>query len=169
MGIMHTSVLWQAGVRCVALDDDPLAQEDARAAGAEATFALRCDDLTDPVMELTGGVGFDAAFVTRGGGTALAVASRLLRRGGRLVLFQSVRGDDGFLANFNQIRARELQLMGTVSQTAHDFQIASQAVSTCPALLSRVRTRLCDATAGLRAFNLAADPAIPRVMVQFGS
>jgi L-iditol 2-dehydrogenase len=67
----------------------------------------------------------------------------------------------------NDLHYREIQILGTISQTIIDFQHAAELVSVRPDLFSSLVTQVIKAEHGQEAFERALDPHIHRVLVAF--
>ncbi len=93
-----------AGARAIVVDDEERRLARAQQYGADATVHVRADDLADQVQNLTAGRGADAALDFTGDAEAIAAASQLLRKGGRLVVI-------GRAGCFGPVNVDILQLM----------------------------------------------------------
>lgn len=167
MGIIHTVLLRMKGCRVIVCEDDVENHHAIGAAGASFVLPLTSDEGVEEVLRITNGKGADALFCTRGGTKIIERAVRMATRGGRIVLFQSLRGPDEMKFSANDLHYREIQILGTISQTIIDFQHAADLVSVRPGLFSSLVTQVIKAEYGQEAFERALDPHIHRVLVAF--
>jgi len=86
IGTFALPALVARGARVIALDVDPGALASARRLGAEAALDARDPDLQERLDVLLDGAPVDAVVETSGAPPAPALAQRLVRRGGRIVL-----------------------------------------------------------------------------------
>jgi threonine dehydrogenase-like Zn-dependent dehydrogenase len=113
MGLLHASVLLDAGARVIGLDPREDRREAARLIGVK-DFERRDS-------------GIDVAFVAVGGSAmADAIGQGLgsLRRGGALVLFSSGPHDMELRVNVNQIHYGEHRIVGVVGSMREDYEVA---------------------------------------------
>ncbi|MGB7924866.1 MAG: alcohol dehydrogenase catalytic domain-containing protein [Pyrinomonadaceae bacterium] len=166
MGLIHTSLLKRAGCK-VALCGDDSDFGRASAAGADVVLSLNSNNLEEEILAITEGHGADAVFCTRGGVVGIEFAVKIVGRGGRVVLYQSIRGLDVSSLKANDLHYREIEIVGTISQTISDFQRAAELVSSHAGLLDFLATEVVDAERGNFAFEQAMNPRINRVLVSF--
>jgi (R,R)-butanediol dehydrogenase/meso-butanediol dehydrogenase/diacetyl reductase len=99
--------------RLVAVDIDPARLETASALGADETVDAGGHDLSELLLELSGGVGFDVVIEASGAPTAPASAIAGARRGGR-VLLVGLHGAPREL-NLTATIVREIDIVTTVA------------------------------------------------------
>lgn len=167
MGLIHTVLARMAGCRVLVCADEAAHVEHAHAAGAELVLPMDAVELEAHLRQMSGGRGADAVFCTRGGAPAVALAVRVAARGGRVLLYQSIRDGDSVTLSANDLHYREIKLLGSISQTAADFRQAADLLSANPGLLRCLVRELVPAEQGQAAFARALDPAVHRVMVSF--
>jgi L-iditol 2-dehydrogenase len=167
MGLIHTALLRLRGCRVIVLDDDETTHRNARAAGADLVLPSRHPAILDEIRRATDGRGADAIFCVRGGVQGIELALTLAARGGRLVLFQSIRDADRVRVSANDVHYREVSVIGTISQGLSDFQRAADLVSQQPELLSFLVTESMSAEQVRAAFERAVGPDAHRVMISF--
>ncbi|MFA4873721.1 MAG: alcohol dehydrogenase catalytic domain-containing protein [bacterium] len=168
MGLIHIGLLKIRGHRVIACDDDVFRREAAIEWGAELTLPLTEVGAEKDVLHITEGLGADSAFCIRGGSLAVEKAVRLVRRGGTVVLFQSILKPDDPSAHLpkisaNDIHYREIALVGSVGQTLKNFKDAVEILSdnseTFGPLVSSVSND------PMEAFASALDPACNRAVL----
>lgn len=97
----------------------------ARALGADATINSRRDDPVGAVMGFTGGRGADVVFECAGGASmprTLPLATRLARRGGRLVIVGGFdEGETSIPLEWQRIQMSEISLIPSASFAFHDI------------------------------------------------
>jgi L-iditol 2-dehydrogenase len=164
MGLIHTALLNLMGCRVVVCGEY---KEQALSAGADVVLPFTINKLEERIRDITGRHGADAVFCTREGGDGIKLAVRVVGRGGRVVLFQSIRGSDIASLNMNDLHYREIEVVGTISQTISDFHRAVDLVSSHIGLYSFLETRVISATQGSIAFEMALEPSVNRVFVSF--
>jgi L-iditol 2-dehydrogenase len=167
MGLIHTSLLKIRGCKVVVVDEDATNRRRVRLAGADWTFSWTRNDLAKAILRLTEGRGADAVFCTRGGTDAVKFSTKVVGRGGRIVLFQSILGSRNVSVDANDLHYREIQILGTISQTREDFQRAVDLVSTCRDFLKSLKTESVKAEFANRAFEKATSRKFNRVLVRF--
>lgn len=93
-------------------------RELALTLGFDGVFAPHDDS-----KELTQGIGADAVFMTSGAAKAIPSALKMVRDGGTIVVFSSVKDDFSGYAN-NEIYYRELKVLGSYSPSPADLKAA---------------------------------------------
>lgn len=166
MGLLHAALLKRSGCQIILCGDES-DRVRAVAAGADFFLQLTSSNLAEVILEMTQGHGPDAVFCTRGGVAGIALGVKVVARGGRVVLYQSVPGPSLASVCVNDLHYREIQVVGTISQTLADFQQAVQVVSADPSRFDFLATEKASADDGAAAFELAIDPSVNRVMVSF--
>lgn len=164
MGLIHAALLNLMGCKVVVCGEN---DDQALAAGADVALPFRINKIEEAILDITGGHGADAVFCTREGGDGIRLAVRIVGRGGRVVLYQSMRGSDITPLNMNDLHYREIEVVGTISQTISDFYRAADLLSSHVGLYSFLETRVVSATQGERAFEIALEPSVNRVFVSF--
>lgn len=164
MGLIHTALLKMLGCHVIVCDDDPESRRRAASAGADEVLSLESREQID---HLTSGRGADAVFCTAGGVGAIQLAVSVASRGGRIVLYQSIRGSALSSLDMNDVHYREIQINGTISQTIDDFHRAASLVSTAPNFLNFLTTEMVNAERGKDAFDKAISHRANRVLVSF--
>ena len=166
MGLIHTALLKRVGCRVIVCDDDSESRRRAVSAGADAVVPSddRCREHID---HLTASHGVDAVFCTAGGVRAIQLAVTVASRGGRIVLYQSIRDSALSLLDMNDLHYREIHISGTISQTIDDFQRAASLISSAPNFLNCLTTEMVNAERGKDAFDKAVSHCANRVLVSF--
>jgi len=86
--------------------------------GIEAYSSLNLDNFNDILQEKSGGI--DAVFMTSGADKALDVALKVVRKGGKILVFSSTPKNAGYPNN--EIYYKELTIMGSYSPSPKDLQ-----------------------------------------------
>jgi L-iditol 2-dehydrogenase len=165
MGIIHTALLAAKGCRVHLFDDDALTHQAASAAGAHCVGPI--SQLCDPerVKQWTDGWGFDHVFCTRGGIGGIQSALNAVARGGCVVLFQSIPQIDLIALAANSLHYREIQIIGTVAQSARDIAAAIKILGSNHAWLHALKTEIFPASRPQDAFERALDSRVNRVII----
>jgi L-iditol 2-dehydrogenase len=167
MGLIHTVLLHMAGCRVIVCDEDERNWPYAREAGADVVLPLLVVDVEKQIHDYTERRGADAIFCIRGGSQGVDLAVRMASRGGRVVLYQSIREADLVTLSANDVHYREIQIVGTISQSATDFRKAADLLSSRPELLKCLKIDIVQAEHGRTAFERALERNVHRVMVSF--
>ncbi len=86
--------------------------------GIEAYSSLDLDNFNDILQKKSGGI--DAVFMTSGADKALDVALKVVRKGGKILVFSSTPRNTGYPNN--EIYYKELTVMGSYSPSPKDLQ-----------------------------------------------
>jgi L-iditol 2-dehydrogenase len=168
MGLIHAAVLTHLGSRVLVADQDRTLIEHAERMGFEAMVLSSDEELRRHVRAMSEDDGAETVFCIRGGTTAVQLGATAVARGGRLMLFQSIPPSDAVVLSANDLHYREVQMIGTISQTLADFQAAVDLLSSLPNLLSCLITQAVPASNVRDAFELALEHRVNRVLVTFG-
>jgi L-iditol 2-dehydrogenase len=167
MGLIHAAVLTSMGCLAILADRDSTAIDAARARGM-ITLNLLKDDLATAIpQQLSDNEGVHVAFCTRGGAASVSLAAKLVRRGGRIVLYQSISGDDSISLAANHIHYREIEIIGTIAQTRQDLEQAARFLNSNPSLLDCLSLEVLSFDLGSKVFDRAITPAVNRVLIDF--
>ena len=166
MGLLHATLLRHCGCKVLMAGDDSDVSR-ALSAGADMFFSLDMENIETEIRHATQGIGADAVFCTRGGVDGVELAVKIVARGGRIVLYQSITGPDNYSVGLNGLHYREIEIVGSISQTLSDFQRAADLVSANPSLLNHLAIEIVDASEAEKAFEKALDPKLHRVFVSF--
>jgi L-iditol 2-dehydrogenase len=123
VGLMFTRLLKLARTRVIATDLIPERLQIARLFGAAHTFNPATDKLDDAIMEITRGIGLDAAVIAVPSNEVVRQAQKLLRGGGQLMLFAHTRRGDEMPIDLSTICVDEKQLLGSYSS---DFVLQNE-------------------------------------------
>ncbi|MGC5616422.1 zinc-binding dehydrogenase [Georgenia sp. Z1491] len=127
-------------------------RELAAALGADDTVDPRAEDLTERVLELTGGRGADCVVVATPVAEVFGDALRAAAVGGRVNFFAGLPSGKGEIAlDANLVHYRELIVTGSTANTPEDNAEALKIVSSDPRRFRRLitdRVPLADAPAG---------------------
>jgi L-iditol 2-dehydrogenase len=166
-GLLHIAVLRTMAARVIACDEGGQNSSRAMAAGAQVVINSACKVATEQVRELTDGHGVDAVYCIRGGAEWIQAAVTMAARGGRVLLFQSIRAADAVVISANEVHYREIAIIGTISQTLQDFNKAAKMANTNPSLFDSLVIEKVGANEIQSAFERAMDPNVNRVIVSF--
>lgn len=86
--------------------------------GIEAYNSLDLDNFNNIIQEKSGGI--DAVFMTSGADKALDVALRVVRKGGKILVFSSTPKNSGYPNN--EIYYKELSVLGSYSPSPKDLE-----------------------------------------------
>lgn len=167
MGLLHTALLNMMNCKVIVCDDNLELLNRALKAGADRILPLEAERVEREVQQFTRNLGVDAVFCTRGGNYAVDLALRIVGRGGRVILFQSIRDTNISHFNANDVHYREVQIKGTISQTISDFQRAADLVSRKALSLEFLNIENIEAKFENKAFDKSINPLINRVLVSF--
>lgn len=124
MGLLHTQLLKQRGVRVIVAEPNESRRHMALQAGADWVVDPLRVDLAQHARELSEGHGANAAFFTAGGVPAIEQAIRSLVKGGWLCLYGSVHPRGPIAIDPNEVHYNELVITGSFSHTKASFQQA---------------------------------------------
>lgn len=167
MGLIHTQLLRQMGMRVVVTEPDEGRRQAALNSGANFVLDPFAVDLADFVREQNSGVGAQAVFFTAGGGPAIRQGMEALAGGGWLCLYGSIHPKGPIEIDPNEIHYRELFFSGTFSHTRHSFRQAVRAISHQLVDLSGYISDRVPFEEVQRGFELAIRPDTYRVIVLF--
>ena len=167
MGRIHAALLKNIGCRVLVFDNDEAARDAVAAHGADHVGEMAGGYVAEVVSDLTKGEGVAAAFCTRGGSQAVDSAIEVSRRGGSVVLYQSLPRDKTLSVDLNYLHYQEIKLIGTIAQSANDLAEARDLLSANPAFYEKLALRTVDAQQPETALNAALEPGINRALVDF--
>jgi L-iditol 2-dehydrogenase len=166
MGLLHAVLLLLHGCRVLILGDNLSVPSLITEAGARvAAFAA----LSEPVQlrALIGGDEPDMIFCTRHGAEGIRKAVGAVARGGRVILYQSIRGDDSLTIPSNLLHYREIKLIGTIAQSMRDMADAIELLAMHTILFSCLRLEVTPMSLLPDAFEQALSPEVHRVLLDF--
>jgi len=117
------------------------------------------------VIEKAGGAA--AVFCTSGGGEWIKAAIRMCRRGGTVILFQSISDGDDVTFSANDVHYREIKILGSVSQRLEDFLQAKKMVERHPDLFESLKLTSFPYHEPRAAFDRSLAHDVNRVLVTF--
>ncbi len=82
----------------------------------------------EKIMELSSNIGVDAIFMTSGSAKAIDQALKLVRDGGKIIVFSSIKNNDGYINN--EIYYRELSVIGAYSASPDSLRTAFNLITT---------------------------------------
>ncbi|WP_348630166.1 medium chain dehydrogenase/reductase family protein [Rhizobium sp. CIAT894] len=167
MGLLHSILLTTKGCDVYLFDDDVATHGPVMSTGAHATGSVH--SLSDPklVERLTDGWGFDCIFCTRFGVRGIQGAIAAASRGARIVLYQSIPTPDLLSVGANFLHYREIELIGTIAQSADDVRNAIRTIVEHAARFDVLQVNLWPSSNAQEAFEQALDPRVNRVMLDF--
>ena len=113
IGLMLTALLKACGCVVLAIEPDAVRRGISLAFGADAAFAPDDPDAADGASRATDGRGADAAVVATADHEAIALAMRLVRSGGRVLLFGSTQRADPVRLDAGDVCVREIDVIGS--------------------------------------------------------
>jgi L-iditol 2-dehydrogenase len=150
-------------------DDDEATYSQGIAAGAVSCEALSAVEDTQKQNAWTDGWGFDLVACTRFGARAVTLALSALARGGRIVLYQSITDNDDVRIGANLVHYREIEIIGTVAQSAANVSAAVALMAHDHFFLDILRTEIIPASRAEDAFEAALSPQVNRVLIDLRS
>ncbi len=117
VGLLMTQSAVCAGAEVVGLDLMPRRLEAARELGARFALNPELDEVEDVVAGLTEGRGADLAIVATAAPRAIASAQKIVRRGGRVLLFAQTMQGEMIQVDASRVCVEEKQLIGSYSSS----------------------------------------------------
>lgn len=127
MGFLLAAVLRAGGVRVAACGQVPERLEALRRV-AQSVVSVREDGWGDQLLSWTGGEGADAVFVAATNPEAFSYARRLVRRGGRVVLFAGLPPGTLVECDAAWLHYQEVTLLGSFGFSPLDFHRAAELI-----------------------------------------
>jgi L-iditol 2-dehydrogenase len=138
LGLLHAAALEVIGAAVILLD----------ANGSPEAAVER-------VVSETKGSGAVSAFCTQGGAPWIEAAVKMSARGGRVLLFQSIRDQSKICFDANDIHYREVAILGTISQRLDDFRKAISVANLHPEIFNRIRVQPASYEQPAKAFEMS--------------
>lgn len=131
MGQLHLMCARRQGCRTIGIATDDRPPPEFSSAGRPDELIRWLDYRTRPrlIAEAAGDLGVDAAFCTRGGVASIDAALGVVRPGGSVVLFESIRGDRALSLDAGNLRSAEILVGGSLSHSRENFAAAARLVS----------------------------------------
>ena len=126
MGLLNLLVARQSGARVILSELRPERLRKGRQLGATDLADASEGETIEQIMSLTGDRGADVVIVAVGAQAANDQAIRMIAPSGRIVLFASAHPAHPLQIDPNDMHRREYQLLGAVSKTYQDAQIATR-------------------------------------------
>ncbi len=152
-----------AQVILTGLASDKVRFEIARTLGIE-TVNVQEEDLGELVMERTGGLGADVAFVAVGAPVALRQATQIVKKRGRITVV-GIFGDEVSLDVTNIVR-RELEIKGVYDAKPVNFKTSIELISKGLVDVESVITHLFKLDEAEEAFNVALNMMGGKILFQ---
>ncbi|HEU5472491.1 MAG TPA: alcohol dehydrogenase catalytic domain-containing protein [Actinophytocola sp.] len=127
MGMVHARLARLRGARVILAEPDEHRRRLAADLGESVLDPLAAG-FAERLREITDG-GPAAAFVTGGGRDALVAATELVADGGRVVAFAATYPPEVAGTGVNRLHHHQVELVGTVSQSAEEFHRAARLIS----------------------------------------
>jgi L-iditol 2-dehydrogenase len=125
MGLLHLTLLKQAGARVIVSEINPERAAFARELGADAVIDPTEVSFEDRVMDLTGGRGADVIFCAVSVASAVESALGAVAKGGRVLLYASIHPRGTRISiDPNPFHKKEIVLTGTMSADKDDMRKA---------------------------------------------
>ena len=123
IGVMTiTSLVNHRVKQVIGTDVSGVKQEIALTQGASHTFNPTRDDIVSSVLNVSGGIGVDAVFITAPFPGAMDQATDICRGFGKIIIVASFV--DPFLFDFRKILRREQYVIGSYMYTRKDYSYA---------------------------------------------
>jgi len=130
IGLAHLTLLKISGSGKVIVSDIVDKRlERAKKFGADATVKSKEGNLPLKVKELTKDKGADSVIVAAPSKEAVEVGLKIVRRGGRLVIFGGCPADSLIQIDPNSIHYSEITVTGSIDSTIDDFRRTVQLIS----------------------------------------
>lgn len=100
----------------------------ANSQGIEAFNSRSLEEFSDIINKKTDDFGVDAVFMTSGADKAIDVALKVIRQGGKIMVFSSTPNNNGYPNN--EIYYKELTVMGSYSPSPADLKLSYELLST---------------------------------------
>jgi len=128
-GQLHVQIAKARGAgKVIGISRSAFKNELARELGADLTIESRAGSVVEQVLEATGGRGADLVIECTGVMSALADAIKMVRFGGRIVMFGIMSAKEGALP-FYDLYYKELTLLNNRAATAQDFPVTIDLVA----------------------------------------
>lgn len=120
VGILMGGALNAFGYEVYGCDLNPDRAKLSLSYGFENSFVMNDENEVLEKMKKTSPLGFDTIFLTAGASKTIDFAVKAARDGAKIVVFSSVKDNNGFLNN--EIYYRELTVMGSYSPSPMDLE-----------------------------------------------
>lgn len=120
IGLLMGQAIKATGNKFYGCDLIPERIEFAKKYGFEHTFETADEEKFLRETKEQTGIGFDTIFLTAGALKAIDLAIKAVRNGGTIVVFSSIKQNDGF--SNNQIYYKELTVLGSYSPSPMDLE-----------------------------------------------
>jgi len=159
-GLTHIQLLRSLGAHQIfATDLVESRLEWARKFGADATFNAAKTDLKKTILDATGGRGVDKAIVASGSTKAIEASLRLVRKGGKILLFGIPPQGSLLTCDASDIFIREIRLIPSYSTTENEMKSALEVIASKRVQLAGMITHRFQLLEITEAFRVAADAA----------
>lgn len=122
IGLIMAEAIKAMGYKVYACDILDNRIKIAQEKGLEAFNSLDLEIFNKTIREKTNNLGVDAVFMTSGADKAIDVALKVIKMGGKILVFSSTPNNNGY-AN-NEIYYKELTIMGSYSPSPKDLEDA---------------------------------------------
>lgn len=122
IGLIMAEAIKAMGYKVYACDILDNRIKIAQEKGLEAFNSLDLEIFNKTIREKTNNLGVDAVFMTSGADKAIDVALKVIKMGGKILVFSSIPNNNGY-AN-NEIYYKELTIMGSYSPSPKDLEDA---------------------------------------------
>lgn len=164
MGLLHAIVLQHLGYEVALVEREPSAVAQARRLGPLAIYDPAAF-LASKTLDAFGARGPQAVFCTRFGVPAVEAAARIIARGGRIVLYQTLEPAAQLSIDLNGLHYREACLVGTLAHTVNDLTVAAELVSSLATELDVLTIETAPASQAQAAFERAINVKVNRMMI----
>lgn len=117
IGMLMGQALKAFGADVYACD---IIEERIKIAQEHGLKAFHSNNITNEILKITANLGVDAVFMTSGADITIDLALKVIRNGGKIIVFASTPKNFGY-AN-NEIYYRELTIMGSYSPSPNDLK-----------------------------------------------
>ncbi len=127
--------------------------------GFDKSFFLKDEDSILKEMKKTAPIGFDTIFLTAGASLSVDFAVKAARDGGTIVVFSSIKNDNGF--RNNDIYYRELTIMGSYSPSPMDLEDSMHLIEE-----GKVKTAGLSSVYPIESINEALDDTLSNKIIK---
>ncbi len=168
VGLLMMQAARCVGAQVVGLDFMRERREVSRELGAQVALDPRTDDVESEVNGLTNGRGADLAIMATADPRAVASAQRLVRRGGRVLLFAQTVPGEMIPVDASRICMEEKQLIGSYSSSVELQDKAADLIFAGKVNVKRLVTHRYELDLLQEAVHLASHPSEDslKVMIQ---
>lgn len=159
IGVIHGQLASLKGADKVIITDiSDFKLKKAKELGIQYTINIQKENITEKINEITNGEGVDIAVIAAGSSSLLAEAVKLLRRGGKIIVFSPFDKDNIVSIDAGRFFRDEISIIGTYSVTPYDFPEAMDIIENDKINIKDMITHTFSLENLKEAIKLAEDP-----------